>query len=126
MPIMVNWPLMKRKDGSRVAVKLNSVSVQWRTARTFSWLRLLMVFDRPCLVALSSSAAQAPEGRQEQRLRMLGGRERRGGSGDDHAALDGSVDATGAIAARRHGRAAAAAADSCPCACMSGHDLRPC
>ena len=37
---MVNWPLMKRKPGSRVAVKLNKVSVQCRTEVTVSVLKL--------------------------------------------------------------------------------------
>src|SRR5215204_4315763 len=41
---MVNWPLAKRNEASRVSVKLNSVSVQWRTASTRSWLRLLINF----------------------------------------------------------------------------------
>src|SRR4051794_2347921 len=36
---MVNWPERKRNDGSRVAVKLNSLSVQCRTAVTVSRLR---------------------------------------------------------------------------------------
>ena len=40
---MVNSPLRKRNDGSRVVVKLNSVSVQWWTLRTLSWLKLLIV-----------------------------------------------------------------------------------
>jgi len=86
-----------------------------------------MVFVRLCLAALSSAAQAPTEGRQEQRLWMLGGRERRGGSGDDHTALDGSVDAAGAIAARRHGRAAAAATDTPLTLHMHerSHDLRP-
>src|SRR5580700_2740755 len=33
---MTNWPLAKRNPGSRVVVKLNCVSVQWRTCSTRS------------------------------------------------------------------------------------------
>jgi hypothetical protein len=42
-PIIVKWPLLKRKDGSRVVVKLNKRSVQWCTDKTVSSLKALMV-----------------------------------------------------------------------------------
>src|SRR5580700_4335533 len=40
---MVNWPFWKRNEESRVAVKLKRLSVQWRTERMRSQLRLLIV-----------------------------------------------------------------------------------
>src|ERR1700712_1771150 len=42
MPIIVNSPLRKRNDGSRVVRKLNSWSVQWCTLTTRSSLKLLI------------------------------------------------------------------------------------
>ena len=40
---MVNSPFRNRNEGSRVVVKENSVSVQWWTLKTLSWLKLLIV-----------------------------------------------------------------------------------
>ena len=39
---MVKWPLLKRSDGSRVVVKVNSLLVQWWTDKIFSSLKALM------------------------------------------------------------------------------------
>jgi len=46
---MTNWPLRKRRAGSRVVRKLNSVSLQWWTERTRWAEKLLIVLAISCV-----------------------------------------------------------------------------
>ena len=61
-PTITNWPLTKRRDSSRVVLKLNRLSFQWRTATTCSVLKAAMTVrssQRSGLKAVSPARVKA-------------------------------------------------------------------